>query len=106
MTLRLADLARRDLEDIRRYTVETWGRDQWLRYYRGMAETFRRIADHPDHDRDRSLFVKGMRSATYRSHIVFYIRLAAAGDAVVILRILHQNRNLPALIYYEDLDGA
>lgn len=106
MTLRLADLARRDLEDIRRYTAETWGRDQWLRYYRGMAETFRRIADHPDQGRDRSLFGKGMRSVTYRSHIVFYMRLAAAGDAVVILRILHQNRNLPALLYYEDLDGT
>ena len=95
-----------NLEDIRRYTVETWGREQWLHYYRGMAATFQRITEQPEAGRDRSLFVKGMRSASYKSHIIFYKRVAAANDAVVILRILHQSRNLPALLYYDDLDGA
>lgn len=106
MTLHLSTLARQDLEEIRRYTVETWGRAQWLRYYRGMAATFERIAEQPEAGRDRSLFAEGMRSVSYKSHIIFYKRIVTAGGAVVVLRILHQSRNLPALAYYDDLDGA
>jgi len=36
--IRLSRQARADLEEIRRYTVKTWGRAQWLRYYRGLAD--------------------------------------------------------------------
>ena len=34
MTIRLSCLARRDLDDIRRHTLEAWGRAQCLKYYR------------------------------------------------------------------------
>ena len=74
--------------------------------HRGMAETFRRITDHPDRGRDLSFLVKGMHSVNYKPDIVFYMRLVAADDAVVILSILHPSRNLPALLYYGDLDGG
>lgn len=33
MTIRLSRLARRDLEESRRYTLDTWGREQWAKYY-------------------------------------------------------------------------
>ena len=105
MTIRLSWLARRDLDDIRRYTVETWGRDQWLTYYRGLVLTFERIADDPDGGRDRSLFAAGLRSMNYGRHVIFFARIAAAGDEPVILRIVHQRRNMPALVYYEDIGG-
>ena len=105
MTIRLSRQARRDLDDIRRYTVEAWGREQWLTYYEGLVGTFDRIAADPDGGRDRSLFAPGLRSLTYRRHLVFFARVAAAGDAPVILRIIHQRRNLPALVYFEDIGG-
>ena len=105
MTIRLSRRARRDLDEIRRYTVETWGREQWFNYYEGLVRTFERIAANPDGGRDRSLFAPGLRSLTCRQHLVFFARIAAAGDAPVILRIVHQRRNLPALAYFEEIVG-
>ncbi|MDE0148750.1 MAG: type II toxin-antitoxin system RelE/ParE family toxin [Rhodospirillaceae bacterium] len=103
MTIRLSQLAQHDLDDIRRYTLETWGRNQWLTYYRGLVRTFESIAADPDGGRDRSLFAAGLRSVNYRRHVVFFARIAAAGGEPVILRIVHQRRNMPALTYYEDV---
>lgn len=103
MTIRLSRRARRDLDDIRRYTIETWGRNQWLTYYRGLVRTFEAIVADPDGGRDRSLFAPGLRSLNYRRHVVFFARIDAAGGEPVILRIVHQRRNLPALVYYEDI---
>ena len=105
MTIRLSRLAGRDLDDIRRYTVETWGRDRWLRYYRGMVAAFEGIAADPDDGRDRSLFAAGLRSVNYRQHVVFFARIAAASGEPVILRIVHRRRNMPALVYFEDIGG-
>lgn len=104
MAIRLSDLARQDLEEIRRYTVGQWGREQWLRYYRGLASAFERIEQVPLSGRPRDLFLPGMRSLNYGKHIIFYAPIKAAGDAVVVLRILHQRRYLPALVYYEDIE--
>ena len=103
MTIRLSRRARRDLDDIRRYTVKTWGRDRWLTYYRGLVRTFEGVAADPDGGRDRSLFARGLRSVNYGRHIVFFARIAAAGNEPVILRIVHQRRHLPALVYFEDI---
>ena len=105
MAIRLSRRARRDLDDIRDYTLATWGRDRWLDYYRGMVEAFERIAADPDGGRDRSLFAPGLRSLSYRRHIVFFARIEAAGGAPVILRIVHQRRNLPALAWFDELGG-
>lgn len=49
MTIRLSRQARRDVDETRRYTVETWGREQWLTYYEGLVHTFERIAADPAH---------------------------------------------------------
>lgn len=106
MVIQLSNLARRDLEDIRTYTVETWGRAQWLKYYRHLVRAFDHIAEHPDAGRDRSLFVLGMRSVNCERHVIFYKCLEAANGAPVILRIIHHKRYMPALIYYDDLDAV
>lgn len=105
MTIKLSKLAKQDLDAIRDYTVETWGREQWLKYYRGLAHTLERIEADPDIGRDRYLFVEGMRSINFEKHTVFFKRLKAANNEPVILRIVHQRRHMPALVYYEDLDG-
>ena len=105
MTIRLSRLAQRDLDDIRRYTLDTWGREQWLKYYQGLVRAFEDIMANPDTGRDRSLFVAGLRSIDYENHVIFFARVAAAGETPVILRIVHQRRNMPALIYFEALGG-
>jgi len=40
-----------------------------------------------------------------RRHVVFFARIAAAGGEPVILRIVRQRRNMPALKYFEDIGG-
>ncbi|RWR29900.1 type II toxin-antitoxin system RelE/ParE family toxin [Sinirhodobacter populi] len=104
MAIRLSNLAMQDLEEVRQYTVKQWGREQWLRYYRGLVATFEQIEYSPNAGRSRDLFLPGMRSVGYGKHIVFYAPIEAAGGAIVVLRILHQKRHLPALIYYEDIE--
>ena len=105
MTIRLSRLAQRDLDDIRRYTIDTWGRGQWLQYYRGLVRAFEGIASNPDGGRDRSLFAAGLRSVNCGRHVIFFAWITTAGNASVILRIVHQRRHMPALVYYEDLEG-
>jgi len=47
MTLKLFHLARQDLEDIRTFTLEQWGRAKWLDYYRGLVDALEMIEAHP-----------------------------------------------------------
>lgn len=105
MTIRLSRLARQDLDDIRRYTLDTWGRDQWLQYYRGLVHAFEGIMANLDSGRDRSLFAAGLRPVGYGKHVIVFARVAAGDDAPVTLRMVHQGRHLPALVYFEDLDA-
>lgn len=106
MTLKLTHLARQDLEDVRTYTVERWGRAQWFAYYRGLIDALEMIEANPMSGRGRELFRTGMRSINYGRHIIFFSPVAAAGGTPVVLRILHQRRHLAAMVYYDDLDGA
>ena len=106
MEFRLSRLALADLENIRDYTVQTWGRDQWLAYYRQLVTGFERIVAHPQSGKDRSLFVDGMRSINCEKHVIFYKCLDVADGAPVILRIIHQKQHMPALVYYDDLDAV
>jgi len=104
--VKLSHRARQDLEEIRTYTLERWGRAQWLDCYRGLVGALEKIEANPMSGRGRDLFRKGMRSVNYGRHIIFFSPVDAAGGALVVLRILHQRRHLPALVYYDDLDGA
>ncbi|AFK53945.1 type II toxin-antitoxin system RelE/ParE family toxin [Tistrella mobilis] len=104
MSIKLSDLALRDLDEIRQYTIRQWGREQWLRYYRGLVSVFEQIEHAPEAGRPRDLFLPGMRSVGFGRHIIFYAPIRSAGGRTVILRILHQKRHLPALIYYEDIE--
>ena len=64
-----------------------------------LIATFMRIGADTTTGRTRDLFQPGMRSLTYEQHVVFFAPSTAAGGAPVVLRILHQRRNLKALIY-------
>ena len=95
----LSGRARRDLDEIRDWTIRTWGAAQWQQYYRGMAEAFRRIAAEPACGRPCGSLIKGMRSLTYERHLIYFAPVAQFGGLPVILRILHQRRNLAALAF-------
>lgn len=98
--VRLAPLARRDLDEIWDYTVATWGEAQAERYLRDIAAGFDRIAATPERGRDRSVFLDGLRSIPVKRHEVFWI---VPPEGPVVLRIVHQRRNWAALVYADRL---
>ena len=104
MRARLTRTARRDLEDIRTYTLARWGHDQWLRFFAGLSAAFERIAHDPQGGRQRDKLRPGLRSLTFEQHIIFFGPIRHAGGAVIILRIIHQRRNLAALTFIDDLE--
>jgi toxin ParE1/3/4 len=89
-----------DLADIRAYTEEVWGEEQWLSYYREMLRTFERIAAFPLSGRSRERFAPGLRSVPFREHVIFYLPLDGGG--VAIQRILHAAQNAEALRWDEE----
>lgn len=108
MTARSPELsgqARRDLDEIRDWTVDNWGRSQWQTYYRGLGLAFRRITDDPNCDQPRDLLAAGLRCLAYEKHLIFFAPIAQFGGRPVILRILHQRRSLAALKFYQGLEG-
>lgn len=103
MDIRLTPQARRDLQDIRRFTVGTWGNDQWHRYFTGLVSAFERVMRDEGCGRPRDSLRYGMRSLDYQKHLIFFERITHAGGEPVILRIVHQRRELAALHYHDDL---
>jgi len=102
---KLARTARRDLEDLRKYTMARRGRDQWFRYVAGLSEAFQRIAHDPQSGRQRNRLLLGLRSLTFRQPVIFFSPVGHAGGSSVIVRIIHQRRNLWALSFTEDREG-
>jgi toxin ParE1/3/4 len=79
MTIHLTRSARQDLEAIRTFTVDRWGRQQWLNYYRGMAAVLEQIAAAPDAGRNRDVLFPGVRSISYKAHLILglaYLRVS------------------------------
>lgn len=99
--VRLSLLAKQDIEDIRSFTVEHWGREQWLRYFGALAAGFDRILENPDVGRLRPLIGQGVRSVPCQEYLIFY-RSGRDGRPVV-LRIIHERRNLAAQSCEDDL---
>jgi plasmid stabilization system protein ParE len=103
---RLSTAAAGDLDRIRVYTLERWGRAQWLAYYLAyyneLARTFERIAAEPWTGRRRDGFRPGMRSAPCRARVVFYVELG--GGVIGILRVLHARQNAAALRWEEGIE--
>jgi toxin ParE1/3/4 len=104
-TPELSGYARRDLDEIRDWTIKTWGREQWQTYYRGLGAAFRQIATDPNCGQTRNLLGKGIRSLAFERHLIFFAPVTSFKGQTVILRILHQRRNLTAVTYLDDLEG-
>ena len=101
----LSGRARRDLDEIRDWTIATWGREKWQVYYRGFGAAFRRISAEPSCGRPRDMLGAGMRSLVYEQHLIFFAPVTSFGGQPVILRILHQRQNLSAVTYLDELEG-
>lgn len=100
---RLTAAALGDLENIRTFTVETWGRARWLDYFAGMEAVFARLGADPRAGRPVEDLAPGLRLVVYRSHAIFFHE-NRRGE-VVVLRVLHQKRDVEALRWAEVMKG-
>ncbi|WP_422032058.1 type II toxin-antitoxin system RelE/ParE family toxin [Roseovarius sp.] len=90
----LSPLAESDLTEIWRYSAETWGEAQADRYVSDLFDRFAWVADHPEMGRKRPEILPGASSMQVGRHVIFYETVAGR---VVILRIVHERRNMAAL---------
>lgn len=89
--IRLRPQAEADLEGIWTYTAETWSPDQAERYTDQIIDSFDDIAADPDRGQDMNEIRTGYRRWSVGRHYVFY---KATEDAIEIVRILHQVRDI------------
>lgn len=74
--------ARADLVAIRKYTVETWGNDQWLSYKKILLQKLQSLADHPE----MGIQLKDVAENAYRfplkDQVVYYLKRKS--DVVIV----------------------
>ena len=103
MVVRLTREAERDLAEIARYTVATFGADQAMRYAALVEHALALLGENPHRpaSRGRDELRPGVRSlhlsrAAARRHAashILYYHLAAGADGasdVIVLRVLHE----------------
>ena len=103
LRVRLTSIARQDLAEARIYAESTWGEAQWLRYFTVIARALDRIAENPDCGQQRGRIGVGVSSLSVGKHLIFFASFEGY-EEVVILRTVHQSRNLAGLRFLDDLD--
>jgi toxin ParE1/3/4 len=79
--------ARADLKAIARYSEREWGRARKKQYLSAIRGRFVRLLQHPETGVARQDLGAGYRNLPIGRHLIFY---RIEGDAVVVIRILHQ----------------
>lgn len=92
-SVRLAPLARHDLEEIWTYTARTWSADQADRYHAGIMEAIDGLAHGKRVGRDISDIRPGYLKYSVGRHLLFY-RLS--DTHLIVVRILHQRMDVDA----------
>ena len=88
---RLTGKAKRDLADIRRFTLEQWGRQKAEEYLNNLYEKIQIVAERPfiGIDRSQSLNLEcEIRSFLYVSHIIYY---TVSETHISVVAVLHQS---------------
>jgi toxin ParE1/3/4 len=80
-------MAKADLQDISRYTRQTWGKSQARTYVVHMRDRCQWLAGNPNLGRLYGSARPGLRRMEQGSHVIFY-RETSSG--VLITRILHR----------------
>lgn len=101
MTIKIKPWARADLTAIKLWSEDTWGPARTRDYLAGLRQALAQLEENPLIGRSRKVFAEGLRSWTYKAHIVFYIVL---DDGISIVRVLHARRNHAALDFAEVLE--
>lgn len=93
----LSPSALQDIEDILRYTGETWGEAQLTLYEAKIDAALRALGRDPDVEHARSDLPTTHRADLVGAHVIVYQALPNRRDAtrIGIVRVLHQRMSLP-----------
>jgi toxin ParE1/3/4 len=92
----LSPKALTDLEEIWRYTAETWSIDQADRYVDALTHMFDVIAAMPTIARERAEFDPPVRIHAHQSHLIIY---TIGDDHIVVLRLLGARQDWSAILH-------
>jgi toxin ParE1/3/4 len=87
----LTEVARSDLEAIRDYGNDRFGRDAADRYFMSLDAAFALLEDYPLAAPAKPEWGTAVRCLTHRRHRLLY---QVKGDEVVVLRVLHHARDV------------
>ena len=91
LPLKLSPKARQDFIDILRYTGERWG-DKQLQFYRDkIDDALQAISQNPQLGHGRDDLPATFLTYLVGSHVIVY---RSMGDAIGVVRILHQRMSL------------
>ena len=96
---RLTPRALDDLDEIWRFSAETWSAIQADRYVDALAQLFETIAAMPTLARERAEFTPPVRIHTHEAHVIVY---TIAVDYVVILRLLGGRQDWASILKATD----
>ncbi len=97
---RLAPRALADLDDIWRYSAETWSIEQADRYVDELVRMFETIAAMPTLARERGEFTPPVRIHVHQSQLIVY---TIGKDHVAILRLLGGRQDWVSILKAADL---
>ena len=89
--LRVSVEARRDFREIKDRGVREFGPERAREHLAGFGRLFRLLRDQPFAGQERPDIEAGVRSLSHRPHRILY---EIESDIVVILRIIHQARDV------------
>ena len=96
MGLRVAPEAATELHEIWDYTAAQSGQRRTADYViDAIVDRFALLARRPHIGRPRDDLRPGLRSSTVGSYVILY---RIDGDDVIVLRVIHGRRDLPALL--------
>ena len=97
---RLTPAALADLDDIWRFSAETWSAGQADRYVADLVRVFEMIAAVPTLAREHREFDPPVRIHAYQSHLIIY---RESGGRVAILRLLGGRQDWIAVLKAADI---
>jgi toxin ParE1/3/4 len=98
----LTDIARADLQSIRRYSTRTWGPDQTARYMDRLRETLKGLVRDSVVARSRDDLRPGLQMATSGRHCIFF---EANESRLLVVRVLHDRMDYRRHLEAGDVPG-
>lgn len=102
MKVRLKRRAQADLLAIWLWGEDHWGSSRTRDFLEGLIEAIERLLRFPEMGRPRDVFAPGLRSVRHRDYVIFYI---LEPDGPVVVAVLHERRNRPALDFADRIEG-